>query len=341
MKFTAEQIEWLKAKLSREHVATRKQAGRSLSYIEGWHAIAEANRIFGFDGWSSETVDIRMVSERERKIGQDGASGWGVSYVARVRITVGTIIREGVGSGHGIDRDLGQAHESAIKEAETDARKRALMTFGNQFGLALYDKTQSDVSDEQPAAPAVKDFKHLHKDGAHPWRGPVPTDQPVANPTPAAPPAAGSLSQPKKEEPTGASNPNSPRNPDPSAATRPVAQNRVAAIPTVQPAQSRAGAELEKQHSARVSGNLLAALMLRQRAVKRGVADLAVTAADHEAWKVKAKADWHHMTGVDQRRVKAAQTEFETVLASAIAARNDARDAGADEETGELPLAAE
>jgi hypothetical protein len=29
--------------------------------------------------------------------------------------------REGSGAGHGIDVDLGQAHESAIKEAETDA----------------------------------------------------------------------------------------------------------------------------------------------------------------------------------------------------------------------------
>ena len=30
---------------------TRSQAGRSLAYLEGWQAIAEANRIFGFDGW--------------------------------------------------------------------------------------------------------------------------------------------------------------------------------------------------------------------------------------------------------------------------------------------------
>ena len=58
------------------------------------------------------------------------------------------VTREGVGAGHGIDVDLGQAHESAIKEAETDAMKRALMTFGNQFGLALYDKTQANVADE-------------------------------------------------------------------------------------------------------------------------------------------------------------------------------------------------
>ena len=31
----------------------------------------------------------------------------------------------------------GEAHESAIREAETDAMKRALSTFGNPFGLAL------------------------------------------------------------------------------------------------------------------------------------------------------------------------------------------------------------
>jgi hypothetical protein len=31
-------------------------------------------------------------------------------------------------------------------EAETDAMKRALVTFGNPFGLALYDKSQRQVS---------------------------------------------------------------------------------------------------------------------------------------------------------------------------------------------------
>ena len=63
------------------------------------------------------------------------------------------LVREGTGAGHGIDADLGQAHESAIKEAETDAMKRALMTFGNPFGLALYDKQQRDVTSSATAAP--------------------------------------------------------------------------------------------------------------------------------------------------------------------------------------------
>lgn len=147
---TPDQITMLQAKLDPAHVKSRSQSGRSLSYIEGWHAITEANRIFGFDAWNRETVDIRCVAERERKVGQAGRDGWSVSYVARVRVTVGEIVREGVGAGHGIDVDLGLAHESAIKEAETDAMKRALMTFGNPFGLALYDKTMANVGDDGP-----------------------------------------------------------------------------------------------------------------------------------------------------------------------------------------------
>ena len=37
------------------------------------------------------------------------------------------------------------AHELALKGAETDATKRALATFGNPFGLALYDREQLGV----------------------------------------------------------------------------------------------------------------------------------------------------------------------------------------------------
>jgi hypothetical protein len=55
------------------------------------------------------------------------------------------VVREGCGVGHGLGDSPGLAHESALKEAETDAMKRALMTFGNRFGLALYDRQQNGV----------------------------------------------------------------------------------------------------------------------------------------------------------------------------------------------------
>mgnify|MGYP000362625624 CR=1 FL=1 len=93
----------------------------------------------------------RDANFRALKVGKNGDPGWSVTYTARVRIAVRhegiEIVRDGMGSGHGIGKDLGECHESAIKEAETDAMKRALMTFGNPFGLALYDKSQSNVAD--------------------------------------------------------------------------------------------------------------------------------------------------------------------------------------------------
>jgi DNA recombination protein Rad52 len=148
--FSERQVAALSAPLDRANVRQREQGRSRVSYLEGWQVIAEANRIFGFDGWERCTLISRCVAEHERPIGRDRKSGWGVTYIARVRITITagnrTLIREGSGAGHGIDADLGLAHESALKEAETDATKRALMTFGNPFGLALYDKQQRQVS---------------------------------------------------------------------------------------------------------------------------------------------------------------------------------------------------
>lgn len=161
--FTDKQLQELQEPLSQQVVKTRTQGGRSLSYIEGWWAIHEANRIFGFDAWKQEIIDFKCVSERERKIGRDLKPGWGVSYVASIRVTVNGVKREGVGAGHGIDVDLGQAHESAIKEAATDAMKRAFMTFGNQFGLALYDKEQRNVEDRPPNQEQVSEAEKSAK----------------------------------------------------------------------------------------------------------------------------------------------------------------------------------
>ena len=145
-------IEELKKPLDPRHVASRSQGGGQVSYIEGWHAIAEANRIFGFDGWTRETLDLRQLGEPYEVNGK-----WRVNYSARVRIAVAApdLFRDGCGFGQGIDKDVGQAHESALKEAETDAMKRALMTFGNPFGLALYDKSRANV--QAPPPPTLSD----------------------------------------------------------------------------------------------------------------------------------------------------------------------------------------
>jgi hypothetical protein len=175
--FSTEQIQSLSAPLDRGKVKQREQGRAKVSYLEGWQVIAEANRIFGFDGLQRETVALRCVSQAERRIGREPSKpsdppqrdGWGVTYTARVRVIVGGIVREGCGAGHGhgIDVDLGQAHESALKEAETDAMKRALMTFGNPFGLALYDKQQREVTrsvgEITDKSPASNGTRSIHR----------------------------------------------------------------------------------------------------------------------------------------------------------------------------------
>ncbi|MBN7755452.1 RAD52 family DNA repair protein [Nitratireductor aquimarinus] len=151
MTFTTDQKSLLEAKLDPSHVKPPQQFGPKGDYLEGWHVIAEANRIFGFDGWSYEVVDVKCVSEAPRKIGRQQKDGWGVTYTARVKAIVSGVIREDCGAGHGYDVDAGLAHESAIKEAVTDALKRAMRTFGNPFGLALYDKTRANVGTAEEA----------------------------------------------------------------------------------------------------------------------------------------------------------------------------------------------
>jgi len=137
------QLRQLRAKLDARHIKTRNANGTDLHYVEGWRVISEANRIFGYDAWDRRTVATKCVS----------SSGNGqrhfAAYTAKVRITVRagdiTIVREGSGTGEGSGLTPGQAHEIALKSAETDATKRALSTFGNPFGLALYDREQLGV----------------------------------------------------------------------------------------------------------------------------------------------------------------------------------------------------
>lgn len=147
--FTEHQQKLLEAPLDSAKVRTRPQAGRDLSYIEGWHAIAECNRIFGFGNWERHTDYCKEVSRTEF------SQKHKVGYEAKVRVIVRQegqeIVREGTGHGSGIAKDLFDAIEGAAKEAETDAMKRALMTFGNPFGLALYDKEQKNVEDTSAA----------------------------------------------------------------------------------------------------------------------------------------------------------------------------------------------
>jgi hypothetical protein len=160
MGFTARQTLALRRNLDSRSIRTREIHGRELSYIEGWYAISEANRIFGFDGWNRETIEPKCVMARENR------GTYVAVYIARVRITVhadgSTVIREGHGTGEGRGSSPGEVHDIALKAAETDATKRALATFGRPFGLALYGsgKTASYAKTLAPESTPLNQSDH-------------------------------------------------------------------------------------------------------------------------------------------------------------------------------------
>jgi len=82
MGFSDMQQKKLARKLNAKHVRTRVHNGFEGSYIEGRHPIAEANRVFGFDGWERATVSARCVWE------QNQAHQSRCCYIAQVRIKV-------------------------------------------------------------------------------------------------------------------------------------------------------------------------------------------------------------------------------------------------------------
>lgn len=143
-------MDWDKAKVELQKPLDPKNVrpaprGKFGEYVDGYHVVTEANRIFGEDGWSYTVTRLEKVSEQT--VPANGKDQYRVGYMATVRVDVGGVIREGcaVGTGVGSPLTIADHHESAVKEAETDALKRALRCFGNTFGLALYEKEKTNV----------------------------------------------------------------------------------------------------------------------------------------------------------------------------------------------------
>src|SRR5664279_1616335 len=106
MGFSDKQVRALSRRVPERNIRSRMSDGKELSYIEGWFVLAEANRIFGFDGWDRETVETRCILAREIR------GTWTAVDLARVRITVRAegpvVIRDGHGTGGSPCRPAGR-----------------------------------------------------------------------------------------------------------------------------------------------------------------------------------------------------------------------------------------
>ena len=129
------QYDQLLKPLHPSRVAKRQQAGRNLSYLEAWDVKAHLNRIFGFLNWSADVLTADLAFEQEK----DGK--WNVGWKVIGRLTIPSLyaVYTEAAVGSSTQGARGEAHDMAIKTAESDAFKRCAVNLGTQFGLSLYD----------------------------------------------------------------------------------------------------------------------------------------------------------------------------------------------------------
>lgn len=147
----------LNEKMPREIIRDRSVRGMTLSYVEGWAVIDRLNQVFGQGNWSYSVPNLTKSFEGKitKTVGGKTQEGRGVSYLAKVVLTVrfpnGNIASfEDIGSGKGYDYTYGfEADESAAKEAVTDGIKRCAKNLGMSMGLALYDKSQENIAEQE------------------------------------------------------------------------------------------------------------------------------------------------------------------------------------------------
>src|SRR5258708_2831660 len=170
--FDEKQLKELDKPLDKRFISDRKGAsGRKLKYLEGHDAIDQADRVFGYGNWGYEIIACEQTIIRDILTGE----AVGACYKAKVRLDVRGCIpifevgsqpvavasiedhimskRRKDASEHNAEIDdspfnpfeislarsiIMESHEQAEKGAVTDAVKRALRTFGEQFGNGLY-----------------------------------------------------------------------------------------------------------------------------------------------------------------------------------------------------------
>lgn len=138
---TPTQLKVLLSGLNPARVATRKQSGINLSYLEAWDVKATLIRVFGFGGFDAEVTQSAIVDMREVP-SKNNKTNWKISAQATVRLHVHqldcTYTETAIGGS--TQPDLTEALDMAIKTAESDALKRAAVYLGTQFGLSLYNQ---------------------------------------------------------------------------------------------------------------------------------------------------------------------------------------------------------
>jgi hypothetical protein len=131
--FTQEQIDMLNAPLDASVI---KQRPDGKKYLKGSTEFEAANRIFGHGKWTYRVINrtLQKVHDLDDKL-------TGMYFYVEVELYVAGAMFPFYGDGgQGVKYFTPQGYEDAAKGATTDAAKRALRHYGEQFGLPLYNE---------------------------------------------------------------------------------------------------------------------------------------------------------------------------------------------------------
>jgi len=170
---------------------------RGLAHLEAWDVRRQLIRIFGFGGYSIETLSLDLVHNhgqegfrRKNKQGEyygDPFTAWTVVYRAQVRLTIydtsGREIShwEDGAAGDAVNQpSVGDAHDMAMKTSLSQAVKRCATNLGDQFGLSLYNDGSRDAVVNYSAAHPPQEWKQAAPPQPEPEDPPVQGEPDVA-----------------------------------------------------------------------------------------------------------------------------------------------------------------
>lgn len=149
---SAAQVEQLLKPIHPSRVSQRD----GMSHLEAYDVRAHLIRIFGFGRWSGDVVECALLYEdiaertKDERTWQVVSVGYRVGYKLAVHAPDGTLLATFTeyASGGAANFPLTKrddAHDFAMKTAESQALKRCATNLGDQFGLSLYQKGSRDA----------------------------------------------------------------------------------------------------------------------------------------------------------------------------------------------------
>lgn len=200
MALTHEQVTQLLRPINERRVGHRD----GMSHLEAYDVRAHLNRILGFGNWSGDVLDMTMLYEVAGEKSKDGrtwrtfSTGYRCTYRLTVHATGATWTETAAGDATNFpENKRADAHDFAIKTAESQALKRCAINLGDQFGLSLYN--QGSV------APLVGRTLAMPAEPEQPARQEedVPVDEHVTSLAPETPAPLGATGRPPGDPSAG------------------------------------------------------------------------------------------------------------------------------------------